>query len=380
MAFIDTVAVAAQSGVPTLWWGPPGCGKSKTIQGLGQALEVPVQVVVGSIHEPSDFGYPKEIEGIIHTLPTTWAVKIKQAANGDMSHNGHITSILFLDELTTCPPAMQAAMLRIIAELVVGDTDLPKSCSILLAANPPELAAGGVPLSPAMANRVCHMQWELSVGDWLSGTVAGWPTPRVPILPPGWRKGIGQENALNSAFISRRQELLDACPRDGQGNVDLVKAGGAWPSQRTWEMAAILRAAAKSVNLPEQEQMSFMAGCVGQPAMIEYFNWSRALDLPDPESILADLSRLELVRRDDVNFAILNSVVAALVNDLTQERWLAAWKVIEATVTRFNKGDIAFVAAMSLKKLSNPNLTLPIAEMLSLEPILRQIGLLGGDQ
>ena len=40
---------------------------------------------------------------------------------GDAAVRGSGVGLLFLDELTTAPPAVQAAMLRVVLERVVGD-------------------------------------------------------------------------------------------------------------------------------------------------------------------------------------------------------------------------------------------------------------------
>ena len=48
---------------------------------------------------------------------------------------------LFLDELSTSPPAVQAAMLGVALERRVGDLLLPRAVQVVAAANPPERAA-----------------------------------------------------------------------------------------------------------------------------------------------------------------------------------------------------------------------------------------------
>lgn len=55
---------------------------------------------------------------------------------------------LFLDELSTAPPAVQAAMLGVALERRVGDLVLPRAVQVVAAANPPERAADGWDLSP----------------------------------------------------------------------------------------------------------------------------------------------------------------------------------------------------------------------------------------
>src|SRR5262249_29844746 len=51
--------------------------------------------------------------------------------------------LLFLDELTTAPPAVQAAMLRVVLERAVGDVELPAAVRVVAAANPAGQAADG---------------------------------------------------------------------------------------------------------------------------------------------------------------------------------------------------------------------------------------------
>lgn len=113
---LEALAVAVSAGVPVLLWGSPGTGKTSAVLALGEALEWPVETVIGSIREPSDFaGLPVVIDGSVRLSPPAWATRLSASGVG----------LLFLDELTTAPPAVQAAMLRVVLERVVGDARLP---------------------------------------------------------------------------------------------------------------------------------------------------------------------------------------------------------------------------------------------------------------
>lgn len=57
------------------------------------------------------------------------------------------------DEISTAPPAVQAALLRVVLERVVGDLELPDGVAVIAAANPPEQAAGGWDLSATISRR-----------------------------------------------------------------------------------------------------------------------------------------------------------------------------------------------------------------------------------
>lgn len=127
------VAVAAQ--VPVLLWGAPGTGKTSAIKAMADAMGWPCETVIASIREPSDFaGLPVVIGAEVRFAPPAWARRLAAAGRG----------LLFLDELSTAPPAVQAALLRVVLERVVGDLDLPPGVAVVAAANPPEQAAARV--------------------------------------------------------------------------------------------------------------------------------------------------------------------------------------------------------------------------------------------
>src|SRR5918911_3498866 len=128
---MEALAVAVSARVPVLLWGSPGTGKTSAVSALGHALGWPVEVVIGSIREPSDFaGLPVVIDGAVRLAPPVWAQRLCEAERG----------LLFLDELTTAPPAVQAAMLRVVLERVVGDVRLPAAGGRVAAGEPPGAA------------------------------------------------------------------------------------------------------------------------------------------------------------------------------------------------------------------------------------------------
>ena len=48
---------------------------------------------------------------------------------------------------------------------------------MVAAANPPEQAADGWDISPPLANRFCHLDWDLQAREWADGIVAGFAQP-----------------------------------------------------------------------------------------------------------------------------------------------------------------------------------------------------------
>ena len=184
-AVVEALALAVAARVPVLLWGSPGTGKTSVVRSLAGAYGLPAETVIASIREPSDFAglpivhhdgtYPR-----VDFAPPRWAQRLAAAGEG----------VLFFDEISTAPPAVQAALLRVVLERTVGDLELPAGVAVVAAANPPEQAASGWELSAPLANRFCHLDWAVdgrAVADGLSG---GWPVPRIPRLPEGWERWI----------------------------------------------------------------------------------------------------------------------------------------------------------------------------------------------
>jgi MoxR-like ATPase len=352
---MNAVAIAIQAKIPVLLWGAPGTGKSSYILALGQALGLPVEVVIASIREPADFaGLPVIREAGVIMEPPAWARRLAQARKG----------VLFLDEISTAPPAVQAALLRVVLDRVVGDLPLPEGVAVVAAANPPEQAAGGWDLSAPLANRFCHLAWKLDPQAWVEGMLRGWPAPAVPILPADWEAGIPASRALVAAFIKARPHLLLQVPREE------AEAGRAWPSPRSWDMAARLLAAADAAQAGEDTAASLVIGCVGEGAGLEFLAWRRDLDLPDPETVLAAPEQFRVPGRGDQAFAVLTAVVAAAVRNLDRGRWLAAWTVLARAAEQGAK-DVAATAAKTLAASRRPDLPLPTAEVREFLPLLR---------
>jgi len=333
-------------------------GKTAAITALAESLSLPLEIVLASIREPADFaGLPVIRDDGVRMEAPSWARRLAEAGKG----------ILFLDEISTAPPAVQAALLRVVLDRVVGDLALPPGVAIVAAANPPEQAAGGWDLSPPLANRFCHLTWTLDSGAWVDGMIRGWPSPTVSPLPKGWEAGIPAARSLVAAFIRHRPHLLLQLPQSEE------QAGKAWPSPRSWDMSARLLAA--SARAGEDVQAILVGGCVGEGPALEFLSWRRNLDLPDPEDILRDPDKFKVPERGDQAFAVLTAVVTAAVGNLTSERWMAAWTVLARAAEQGAK-DIAAASAKALAQARKPGLPLPQKELREFIPLLQKGGLM----
>ena len=219
---ITALGVAIAARVPVLLWGPPGTGKTSTVRAMADAAGWPCETVIASIREPSDFaGLPivtHDSDGTarVEFAAPRWATRLAALGEG----------VVFFDELSTAPPAVQAALLRVVLERTVGDLALPGAVSVVAAANPPEQAADGWDLSAPLANRFCHLDWSLDARALADGLTSGWPTPPPPELPDGWEARVPVTYSWVAGFVRVRPELALAVPDE------TARAGRAWPSPR----------------------------------------------------------------------------------------------------------------------------------------------------
>jgi hypothetical protein len=354
---VEALGVAVAARVPVLLWGAPGTGKTSAVKAMAQVLGLPCETVIASIREPSDFaGLPVVADGKVMFAPPRWARNLAE----------HERGILFLDEISTAPPAVQAALLRVVLERVVGDLELPEGIVVVAAANPPELAADGWDLSPPLANRFCHLDWPVEAQAFAEGLTTGWTAPVVPALPDGWDSHLAIGRGLVAAFVSVRPALTVAMPDDGS------TAGRGWPSPRSWEMAALLWTAAALSGASEQARAALVMGAVGQGTGLELLNWASEMDLPDPEAVLVDPEAFVMPERGDRAYAALSAIAAAVAGNPTEQRWLAAWKVLGRAA---DKGaDVAALAARVLAQCRPDGVAAP-AELRLFAPLLREAGL-----
>lgn len=345
---LEALTLAVAADLPVLLWGEPGIGKSAALTQLAASLELPLTTVIASVHEPSDFsGLPivgdDPAEQGVPMAPPDWAVRLVRAGRG----------LLFLDELSTAPPAVQAALLRLVLERRIGALQLPPGVRIVAAANPRSSAADGWELSPPLANRFVHLQWVHDHDVVVRGLGGTWPRATLPRLAPErLAEAVDFARRAVCGLLSARPALVHRLP-SGE-----ARRGGAWPSPRSWEMTLRLIAFATAADASRDVLSLLVRGAVGDGPGLELLASLDRMDLPDPESLLADPAGAELPERGDLRQAVLDGVVAAVRRSPEKSRWDAAWALLVRALET-GAPDLVVVPATTLATLRQQDWAVP---------------------
>lgn len=354
---VTVIDACGRARFPVLLFSEPGMGKSSLIRGIAKTEGVRCETVLGSIREPSDFaGLPVVGEDGVRLEPPNWAKRLKEADAG----------YLFLDELTTCPQSVHAAMLAVALDRTVGDLRLPWDVKIVAGANPPDSAADGHEIPAPLANRFCHLDYAPTVEDWLDGMTTGWASP-----PPSRAVGADklrreQRTALVRGFIHTRPDMLDRGPGE-----DRAAAGGAWPSRRTWAELANVLAFLRDDDTAALQAAVF--GIVGDGPGVEFIEWWNRADLPDPRAVIDDPSSVDWSARPDRVWAVLSAVCGWATARGTVDAWRQAWGPLVAAAEA-DAPDVAAAAARQLARIRPAKATVPAA-VRRFQPILEAAGL-----
>jgi hypothetical protein len=142
---------------PVFLWGPPGIGKSDVVKQIGEGMGREVIDVRLALWEPTD------IKGIPYYNADQG--KMIWAPPAELPTNADSTAIIFLDELNSAPPAVQAAAYQLILNRRVGTYELPKGVDVVAAGNR-EGDRGVTYRMPApLANRFVHLEMKVDFDD-----------------------------------------------------------------------------------------------------------------------------------------------------------------------------------------------------------------------
>lgn len=253
---------------PVFLWGAPGVGKSQVVAQAAASRGLELIDVRAVLLDPVDLrGLPRiDAQGSAVWCPPSF---LPRGGRG----------VLFLDELNTAPPLVQAACYQLILDRKLGEYVLPEGWTVLAAGNRESDRAITHRMPSALANRLVHLDFEPDLDDWLA-----------------WAEGAGLDRRIR-AFLRFRPKLLHAH--------DPASSEKAFPSPRSWEFAARILAAR-----PQAEILSnLLRGTVGEAAALECMGYLAICEaLPEAEAVLANPGGVRIPEEPAAIYAMCESV------------------------------------------------------------------------
>ena len=238
---------------PVMLWGPPGVGKSQIVAQVAARHNAQMIDIRLSQMEPSDLrGIPFRVGDTVE-----WAVP---ALLPNPTRHGP-RGVLFLDEITSAPPAVAAAAYQLILDRRLGEYRIPDGWAIFAAGNRQGDRGVTYAMPAPLANRFSHFEVEVNLDDWAF-----------------WAYANGIDERLIGFLRFKPELIFDFDPaRSLAGEM-------AFPSPRSWEFAH--RALQKFGDRPDL-LASALAACVGHAAGVECAAYIESLDrLPALDAII----------------------------------------------------------------------------------------------
>lgn len=257
----NVVMRAAQAKRPIFIWGPPGIGKSELVAGIVQSGALGTAIMIDlrlALMEPTDIrGYPfRNAEtNTMEWAPPADLPSAEMAAQYD-------TVVLFLDELNSAPPSVQAAAYQLVLNRRVGQYALPNNVVIIAAGNR-ETDRGVTYRMPApLANRFRHINMAVDFGDWHKWAINNRVHPDV----------LG--------YLSyAKQDLFDFDPKT---------SSQAFATPRSWNYVSEILYTPGFDSAETFEQKAEIAGAVGDGMAAKFVEHRRiASYLPGTEEIFS---------------------------------------------------------------------------------------------
>ena len=245
---------AFKANRPLFIWGPPGIGKSDIVKQMGAELNAHVIDIRLSLWDPTD------IKGIPFFNATSnkmeWAPPVELP--DDTMAAQHDKIILFMDEMNSAAPAVQAAAYQLVLNRRVGTYKLPDNVLIVAAGNR-ETDKGVTYRMPApLANRFVHLEMKVDWEDYF-----------------GWAVDNKIHKDVVGFLTFSKKDLYDFDPKS---------ASRAFATPRSWTFVSELLF---DDDEDESTLADLISGAVGEGLAIKFMAHRKiASKLPDPTDIL----------------------------------------------------------------------------------------------
>jgi hypothetical protein len=240
---------------PVFLWGPPGIGKSELIAGITEDLGGHmIDLRLGQM-EPTDirgipfFNKNREV--------MDWAPPI-DLPDAEMAKQFPII-VLFLDEMNSAAPAVQAAGYQLILNRRVGKYHLPDNVVIVAAGNRESDKGVTYRMPSPLANRFVHLEVRPDFESWQQ-----------------WAVGQKIHKDVVGYISFAKQDMFDFDPKS---------ASRAFATPRTWTFVSQFL---YDEDATDAELADLIAGTVGEGLALKFMAHRKvAGQMPKPEEILS---------------------------------------------------------------------------------------------
>lgn len=236
---------------PVMFWGAPGIGKSAGVAQFTQEAGIGFIDLRLSQLDPVDLrGFPyKNGNGLMHWAPSS--VLPNEEIHGK-------SGVLFLDEINTSPPAVQAPAYQLIHDRKIGEYCLPDGWSVMAAGNREGDRGVTNRMAAPLANRFVHVEVQPDLDVWCE-----W----------AFKNDI---DPLIVAFLRFKPGLLHMFKSEIYSTGKM-----AFPTPRSWEFAD------RIFKLNSTERVELLMGAVGEGAATELEAFIRVWSkMPNPDAIV----------------------------------------------------------------------------------------------
>ena len=153
---------------PIFIWGPPGIGKSDIVSQITNTFEDSKLIDIRlSLWDPTDIKGMPYYAANDNTMKWAPPMELPDAAMAKK----YKTIVLFLDEMNSAAPAVQAAAYQLILNRKVGTYVLPDNVLIVAAGNRDADKGVTYRMPAPLANRFVHLELKVDFDDWFQWAV-----------------------------------------------------------------------------------------------------------------------------------------------------------------------------------------------------------------
>ena len=239
---------------PIFLWGPPGIGKSDIVRQVNDTFSNSHLIDIRlSLWEPTDIKGIPYFDSNSGTM--VWGAPNELPSEEFAAQFDHIT--LFLDEMNSAAPSVQAAAYQLILNRRVGQYKLPDNVSIVAAGNRDADKGVTYRMPAPLANRFIHLELAVSFNDWFDWAVD---------------KKIHKDVVGFLQFS--KKDLYDFDPKSSSRS---------FATPRSWTFVSELL----DDNLDESTTTDLVAGTVGEGLAVKFMAHRKvAASMPNPTDIL----------------------------------------------------------------------------------------------